>query len=169
MEKCTVLTKFESKKDIDSIIIVMKCVLMLRICSTSLISISGIYYFFNNKKRHELQKEIIDLIDFHLPDMNQVKVEYVEKRKQKELKKPKDERKEVKEAVLFEKPTEKKTFIGYGFLDALFKVSRQADYIVLPGQVNQQVMKVVFQNWKSFFTSLKDYKVNPQKYTGSCR
>ena len=91
--------------------------------------------------------------------MNQVKVGYVEKRKQKELKKPKDERKEVKEAVFFEKPTEKKKFIGYGFLDALFKVSKQADYIVLPGQVNQQVMKVVFQNWKSFFTSLKDKSI----------
>ena len=129
--------------------------------------IRQIFTAFNNEKRHELQKEILELIDFHLPEMNQVKVEYVEKRKQKELKKPKDERKEVKEAVLFEKPTEKKKFIGYGFLDALFKVSKQADYIALPGQVNQQVMKVVFQNWKSFFNSLKDYKVNPQKYTGS--
>ena len=128
--------------------------------------IRQIFTAFNNEKRHELQKEILELIDFHLPEMNQVKVEYVEKRKQKELKKPKDERKEVKEAVLFEKPTEKKKFIGYGFLDALFKVSKQADYIALPGQVNQQVMRVVFQNWKSFFTSLKDYKVNPQKYTG---
>ena len=27
-------------------------------------------------------------------------------------------------------------------------------------------MKTVFKNWKSYFASLKDWKVNPSKYTG---
>ena len=30
-------------------------------------------------------------------------------------------------------------------------------------------MKIVFDNWKSFFASLKDYKVNPSKYKGRPR
>ena len=30
-------------------------------------------------------------------------------------------------------------------------------------------MKMVFQNWKSFFASLKDYKQNPSKYKGKPR
>ena len=90
----------------------------------------------------------------------------MEKRKQKELKNYKVKRKEDEGKVYIKQATEKNKFIGYGLLDALFKVNKQADYFALPGQVNQQIMRVVFQNWKSFFTSLKDYKVNPQKYTG---
>ena len=30
-------------------------------------------------------------------------------------------------------------------------------------------MKIVFDNWKSFYASLKDYKVNPSKYKGRPR
>lgn len=106
------------------------------------------------------------MINVNLDEMNQIKLEYVEKRRQKERQKPIDKQKEIKDAILFEKPSEKKNLITYGFLDALFKVSKQKDYMALPGQVNQQVMRVVFQNWKSFFKSLKEYKKNPSKFSG---
>ena len=43
---------------------------------------------------------------------------------------------------------------------------KQKDYYSLPGQINQQVLKNVVQNWKSFFESLKDYKMHPEKYSG---
>ncbi|MFD0771552.1 RNA-guided endonuclease InsQ/TnpB family protein, partial [Bacillus sp. CGMCC 1.60114] len=59
--------------------------------------------------------------------------------------------------------------IDYHFLDALFKVMIQNDYRALPTQSSQFIMKNVFQNWKSFFASLKDYKKNPNKYTGRPR
>ena len=77
--------------------------------------------------------------------------------------KPSHEQKEIK-LNLFELPHRKKTFLGYNFLDCLFKTIKQKDYYSLPGQVNQQVIKNVVQNWKSFFESLKEYKKNPEKY-----
>ena len=48
-------------------------------------------------------------------------------------------------------------------------MTSQNDYRSLPAQSSQAVMKIVFQNWKSFFASLKDYKVNPTKYKGRPR
>lgn len=50
----------------------------------------------------------------------------------KETLKPKKERKEIK-ANLFEIPTKEKSFLGYNFLDCLFKTTKQKDYYSLPG------------------------------------
>ncbi|WP_404333200.1 RNA-guided endonuclease InsQ/TnpB family protein [Mesobacillus maritimus] len=122
--------------------------------------------FEKEKELQPLQKEVFDLIEKHLSEMNEIKIKTVEKKREKESKKPIDQRKEIKDATLFKCPTPDKKLVNYGFLDGLFKVSGNKDYLALPGQVNQQVMRMVFQNWKSFFGSLKDYKVNPQKYTG---
>lgn len=66
--------------------------------------------------------------------------------------------------ILFDLPSKRKPFLGYNFLDCLFKTMKQKDYYALPGQINQQIIKNVVQNWKSFFESLKDYKKNPDKY-----
>lgn len=41
---------------------------------------------------------------------------------------------------------------------------KQFDYKLLPAQTAQQVIKVLFKNWKSFFRSCKEYKKNPSKY-----
>lgn len=122
--------------------------------------------FGDEKKLQPLQQEIIDLIDQHLPQMNEIKINAVEKKREKELRKPKDQRKEIKDAILFKPLSSQNKFVRYEFLDGLFKVSKNEDYLALPGQVNQQVMKMVLQSWKSFFASLRDYKMNPQKYTG---
>src|SRR5213080_958053 len=48
--------------------------------------IRQIFTAFNNEKRHELQKEIVELIDFHLPEMNQVKAKYAKKGSKRNLK-----------------------------------------------------------------------------------
>ncbi len=45
----------------------------------------------------------------------------------------------------------------------------QEDYRALPIQTSQQVIKLLFKNWKSYFASIKDYKKNPSKYTGRPR
>lgn len=42
----------------------------------------------------------------------------------------------------------------------------QVDYRALPAQTNQQVIKLLYQNWKSFFKAYKAYKKNPGKFTG---
>jgi putative transposase len=122
--------------------------------------------FDEGKTINPLQQEVFDLIETYFTQMNEVKIKAVEKKREKESQKPIQERKEVKDATLFKYPSAKNKFVHYEFLDGLFKVSQNRDYLALPGQVNQQVMRMVFQNWKSIFASLKDYKINPQKYTG---
>jgi len=42
----------------------------------------------------------------------------------------------------------------------------QADYKALPAQTSQQIIKLLYKNWKSFFGAIKDYKKNPNKYLG---
>ena len=63
-------------------------------------------------------------------------------------------------------PDEKNRFMGYDFVEALFKVMKQVDYISMPSQSNQQTMRKLFKDWKSFFESYKKYKVNPKGFTG---
>ena len=110
-----------------------------------------------------LQKEVLELINKNIEKMNDSQMLSYQKKLAKEKAKPAEERKEVK-AKLFSKPTIEKPYVSYEFLDCLFKVIKQKDYTSLPGQVNQQVMKTCFQDWKSFFVSLKDYKKHPEKY-----
>ncbi len=98
--------------------------------------------------------------------MNAIKRKAVEKKREKEWQKPVDQRKEIKDATLFQSPSSQHKWVPYGFWVGLFKASKNEDYLPLPSQVNQQIMKMVFQKWKSFFASLKDYQVNPHKYTG---
>ena len=42
----------------------------------------------------------------------------------------------------------------------------QADYIVLPQKVSNHVLKMLDKSWRSFFASIKGWKVNPGKYLG---
>jgi len=117
------------------------------------------------KPLESLQKEVLDTIDKNIDRMNDSQLAAYKKKLDKEKLKPIEERKEIK-AKFFSKPTKEKPFVSYEFLDCLFKTIKQKDYTSLPGQVNQQVMKTCFQDWKSFFTSLKDYKNSPEKYSG---
>ncbi|PEG05367.1 transposase, partial [Bacillus wiedmannii] len=70
---------------------------------------------------------------------------------------------------LFSEPNFEKPYVDYNFLDALFKAMIQNDYRAMPTQCSQSIMRGLFQNWKSFFASLKDYKKNPNKYAGPPR
>lgn len=42
----------------------------------------------------------------------------------------------------------------------------EKNYRALPPQTSQQIIKVLFKSWKSYWTTLRDYKKNPQKYSG---
>lgn len=107
--------------------------------------------------RFENEAEALEFINGNIDPLN-------EKRYKKYLKK------KLKGSVKgeyfeFEKLKEG-SFLNYELLEGIFKITDQVDYRKLPGQVNQQVMKLVFKNWKSFFASIKDYKINPEKYKG---
>lgn len=117
----------------------------------------------SEKSLQPLQKEVIDTINKHIVPMNEIQQLAYERKRDRELVKPEEDRKEVK-CNLFSPPTKENPYVDYHFLDALFKNMKQKDYRSLPTQSSQWAMKQVFQNWKSFFKSLKDYKTNPHKY-----
>ncbi len=53
-----------------------------------------------------------------------------------------------------------------GFNQVYHLVKDQPDYQALPRKVSQQVLRVLAQNWKSFFEANKAYQSNPDKFTG---
>ena len=67
----------------------------------------------------------------------------------------------------FEMPTPTKKFVGYHFLDALFKVSDNVDYMSdLPKQATQNMIKLAARDMKAFFAALRAYKEDPSPFTG---
>ena len=54
--------------------------------------------------------------------------------------------------------TENATWIRYNELTKL--MINNPDYVALPRKVSQQTLMILDRNWKSFFTSIKDYVLN---------
>ena len=104
-------------------------------------------------ERQENEVNVLKNIEQTLPQMNAIRTNDKGK-------------KQGKTVTEFTMPTEKKWFLSYNFLDCLLKVNNDADYRALPAQVNQQVMKRCVKNWKSYFSSLKQYKKTPDAFTG---
>lgn len=111
-----------------------------------------------DKELQPLQKEVLSTIISNIEKMNEVQQIAYEKKIKKERMKPKSKQKVIK-CNSFELPSKVNPYVGYNFLDSLFKIISQHDYRALPTQSSQWVMKTVFQNWKSFFASLKEYKL----------
>lgn len=49
-------------------------------------------------------------------------------------------------------------------LSKLLSEYNQEDYRALPAQTSQQVIKLLFKNWKSYFSGVKEWKKNPSKF-----
>ncbi|MFS0725781.1 RNA-guided endonuclease InsQ/TnpB family protein [Paenibacillus sp. 1P07SE] len=91
-----------------------------------------------------LQRQVMDTLSAHLDAMN--------------------ERRSANRPFVL--PSPERPFLSYAFLDALFKVMNQPDYRALPAQSSQGILKVAFQNWASFFASMKSYRQHPERFTG---
>ncbi|CAM3304179.1 IS200/IS605 family element transposase accessory protein TnpB [Paenibacillus taichungensis] len=115
-----------------------------------------------------LQQEVLDMLRTHINTMNEVQLLSYQKREAKELLKSEDQRKIVK-PNFFSLPTREEPMLNYNFLDALFKAMKQENYRSLPTQSSQNVMKIVFQNWKSYFESLKVFRKNPSAFKAKPR
>lgn len=115
------------------------------------------------KELQPLQKEVLDTIQKHLPRINDNQMIAYQKRVEKEKAKPESQQREIKHN-LFNTPSKEKPYVNYNFLDALFKSMKQNDYRSLPTQSSQGTMKAVFQNWRSFYGSLREYKSSPSKF-----
>ncbi|MFV8829767.1 RNA-guided endonuclease InsQ/TnpB family protein [Alkalihalobacterium sp. APHAB7] len=118
---------------------------------------------YSSKELQPLQKEVLEMLYQNIDKMNEVQTISCFKKMKKEMQKEKDTQKDI-QCNLFELPSKKKPYVNYNFLDALFKVLAQNDYRSLPAQSSQGIMKTVFQNWKSFYGSLREYKSNPNKF-----
>lgn len=59
-----------------------------------------------------------------------------------------------------------KKWLSYGQLDHILKVTEDGSYRGLPAQANQQILRCVLRNFKSFFESIKEYKKRPECFTG---
>lgn len=59
-------------------------------------------------------------------------------------------------------------YLNYYAMDKLFRKHNylQDNWNQLPSQTRQQVIKLLDQNWRAFFKSIKDYRKNKSKYLG---
>ncbi|MGH4140665.1 RNA-guided endonuclease InsQ/TnpB family protein [Clostridium sp.] len=116
--------------------------------------------------RHENEATVITAINSNIDKLNEIKIVTFDKRKNYKLKSnaPKSEPKT--EPKLFKSLDQENYFIGWCLLDGVFKLTKQVDYTSLPAQTNQAVLKLVNQDWKSFFNAAKEYKINPNKFSG---
>ena len=60
-------------------------------------------------------------------------------------------------------------WLTYNALDRVLKVSKDSAYYALPAQANQQVLKLLLRDYKSFFEAVKAYKMKPAAFTGRPR
>jgi putative transposase len=58
-------------------------------------------------------------------------------------------------------------FINYYDLQVILK--DYDCYKQLPAQTSQQILQLVIQNWKSYWSALKEYKIDPSKFLGCPR
>ena len=57
-------------------------------------------------------------------------------------------------------------YLNYYDIQKEFQTTNNVDYRALPAKTAQQTMKLVDKNFKSFFASIKSYKVNKAKFKG---
>lgn len=57
-------------------------------------------------------------------------------------------------------------FISQFQLDRYMRKTKNPDFFVMPGQVNQGPLGQVVEACKAFFATCKDYKAHPEKYSG---
>ncbi len=105
------------------------------------------------KKSHSLYKEIDGLCFLSKNLYNKanyiVRQEFINTSKEKEAGK-----------------LEHANWINYYQLQKQLQNNKDFDYTKLPTKVSQHVLKTLDKNWKSFFASIRDYKINPQNYKG---
>ena len=68
----------------------------------------------------------------------------------------------------FAMPVKGHEALSYEFLNSFFYVSEDENYFasVFPRQCSQQTLKQVYQDMKSFYASIREYKLHPEKFQG---
>ncbi|HAX74099.1 MAG TPA: transposase [Firmicutes bacterium] len=111
----------------------------------------------------ENEKHVFATLEQCLVQLNEIQETTYEKKCQKAVLEEKDL---PKKPTPHQMPTTEKWFLTYGLLDGMFKLSNNADYRSLPTQTSQAMIKLVLQDWTSYFESIKDFKHHSSKYLG---
>ena len=114
------------------------------------------------------EQEVLDLFKNNLDKINEVK-ENAFNNKIKKAKKEERTKLKKKGYKKIKLPDSKNWYIGYEIMDTLLKVTEDYDYRNLPVHSAQKVLKQLNDNWKAYFAEIKDFKINPNKYTGMPR
>lgn len=56
-------------------------------------------------------------------------------------------------------------YLNYSTIDYMIK-DKSENYRKLPAQTAQQILRILDGEWESFFESIKDWKIHPEKYLG---
>ena len=131
----------------------------------------------NPKERNDHENEVFSIVEENIKYFNSTRMKTIEKKlfdilntEQNESKRQEAKNKLKEEFKKLHRkdnmPTKENWFLGYNLLEGILKFSKNKDYEALPAQVNQAVLKILIQNWKSYFASLKDFKKNSSKYLG---
>lgn len=95
-------------------------------------------------KRTKNENDVIDLFETHIKEVNAIRIRNGN--------------------TPYEMPTESKWFVKKFLVDGVLKVANNIDYYSLPAQTNQYAITDAFNNWKSYFKSLAEYKKHPEKF-----
>ncbi|MCR5650216.1 MAG: transposase [Lachnospiraceae bacterium] len=57
-------------------------------------------------------------------------------------------------------------WLSYNAIDRVLKISKDSSYYALPSQANQQVIKMLLRDYRSFFEAVRAYRKNPETFTG---
>ena len=113
--------------------------------------------FIITSKLNQEQQEFLSWINLNVDDFNVYKATNL----QKSHEKGKNLDKQIKKMDYF---SAEHRYLGYDFLE--FLVSAGPDKKALMAQPAQQVLRLLDGVWTSFFASIKDWKINPHKYSG---
>ena len=72
----------------------------------------------------------------------------------------------VEEVTRGTKYAPKGRWLTYGQLDYILKVTEDPAYRALPAQANQQILKRILRDYKSFFGAVEAYEKHPGRFTG---
>ena len=75
----------------------------------------------------------------------------------------------VRKATRGSRHEPKGAWLTYGQLDHVLKMTDDPAYRSLPAQANQQVLKRLLRDYKSFFKALEQYRKHPERFTGAPR
>jgi putative transposase len=109
------------------------------------------------KEINQEQEDFLKWVNYQVYEYNRHKKEVLKKKKAK----GKNKKEEYKTYDYFHS---EHRYLGYDFLEFIMKGTEP--YSLLMVQVAQQTLRLLDKNWKSFFESIKDWKVNPSKYKG---